>query len=80
MLKSEADNLFQVVEEPNCGPVIFEFKNDAAVPLSYDSVTKKFTLDPSLEDSEGTTISRQAQFYFEDFPERTWSAPIELNI
>ncbi len=60
--------------------MIFEFEENAAVPLSYNSQTKEFLLDPSLEDLDGTTVSKQAKFYFEDFPDRVWRAPIELNI
>ena len=35
---------------------------------------------PSLADLESQFISRQARFNFEDFPDRTWNAQIQLEI
>ena len=56
-LQTKADLIFQVITEPNCGPVKFRFTDDSSVPLTFDAITETFTFSPALSDADGISIS-----------------------
>ena len=48
VLQAKADEIFKVVEEPFCGPILFEFVPDANQPFDYNQAIKEFTLIPQI--------------------------------
>ena len=72
--QSKVEELFQLETAPQCSDIDFGFTPDLDVPFSFDNdpETMNLTLDPSLDDNEGTYVSKQFKVFYKDFPEIVW--------